>query len=129
MTLIELDVSGCLELTDMACTSIAKHCQRLETLGMMNLREVRGVELSRLFLDKRAENFKCITLSGTKNVSRNFNIVAHGMHTCMRAVCICTSHNICPHCNTPTYCKSILPYSCQSLWSRLLLRTVPIWRY
>ncbi|KAL5471143.1 hypothetical protein EMCRGX_G029226 [Ephydatia muelleri] len=68
VTLIELDVSGCLELTDMACTSIAKHCQCLETLGMMNLREVRGVELSRLFLDKRAENFKCITLSGTKNL-------------------------------------------------------------
>ena len=69
VNLIELDVSGCLELTDLTCSSIANHCQRLEMLGMMNLREVRGTELCRLFMDKRAKNFKCITLSGTKNVS------------------------------------------------------------
>ena len=33
------------------------------------MRELNGTELSRLFLDKRAKNFKSITLSGSKNVS------------------------------------------------------------
>ncbi|KAL5471170.1 hypothetical protein EMCRGX_G029257 [Ephydatia muelleri] len=66
--LVELDVSNCLQLTDLSCSSIADHCQRLEVLGLMHLGEVRGTELSRLFLDKRAKKLKSVSLSGTTNL-------------------------------------------------------------
>ena len=67
--LIELDISNCLTLTDKSCSSIARHCKCVEVLGLRNLREVKGTELSEFFLDGRAKHFRVATLSGTKNVS------------------------------------------------------------
>ena len=66
---MELDLSNCLWLTNRTPAAIARHCHSLERLGLRNMRELNGTELSRLFLDKRAKNFKSITLSGSKNVS------------------------------------------------------------
>lgn len=69
-TLVHLDISSCLSLTDQSCASISKHCKVLEVLGLRNLREIKGTELSAFFLDEiRAKSFRSITLSGSKNVS------------------------------------------------------------
>lgn len=73
-TLVSFDISSCQSLTDQSCASIARYCTSLEVLGMRNLRAVTGENLSEFFLDrKRAESFRSITLSGTKNVRKYFN--------------------------------------------------------
>ena len=69
-TLVHLDISNCLALTDLSCVSISKHCKVLEVLGLRNLQEIKGTDLSSFFLNEsRAKGFKSITLSGSKNVS------------------------------------------------------------
>ncbi|XP_064381962.1 F-box/LRR-repeat protein 7-like isoform X2 [Halichondria panicea] len=66
-SLVNLDVSNCLWLTNRTPAAIARHCHALEKLGLRNMKELNGRELCPLFLDKRAKNFKSITLSGSKN--------------------------------------------------------------
>jgi len=68
-TLLELDLSNCLSLTDECCASIAQNCKVLEVLGLTNLKELRGTDLSKFFHDDRAKQFRAIMLSGSKNVS------------------------------------------------------------
>lgn len=67
--LMDFDISNCLMLTDDACACISKHCRVLERLGMSNLREIKGTQLSKYFQDgDRAKMFKGITLSGSKQI-------------------------------------------------------------
>ncbi len=68
--LVELDISNCTWLTNRVSVAIARYCQRLERLGLSNMWELNGPELSPLFLDTRAKHFRSITLSGSKNVRR-----------------------------------------------------------
>ena len=69
-TLVDLDISSCLELTDQSCASISRHCVALEALGLKNHREMKGMDLIKFFQDKtRAKNFRSISMSGSKNVS------------------------------------------------------------
>ena len=69
-SLLELDLSNCTWLTNRTSAAIAQNCQRLERLGLKNLWELNGPELSPLFLDLRAKHFSSIALSGSKHVSR-----------------------------------------------------------
>lgn len=67
-TLLELDLSNCLSLTDECCASIARNCKVLEVLGLTNLKELRGTDLCKFFHDDRAKQFRAIMLSGSKNI-------------------------------------------------------------
>lgn len=71
-TLLNLDVSNCLSLTDQCCTSIAHNCKILEVLGLTNLKEIKGDDLCRFFHnEERAKQFRAIMLSGSKNVRQS----------------------------------------------------------
>ena len=71
-TLLNLDVSNCLSLTDQCCTSIAHNCKVLEVLGLTNLKEIKGDDLCRFFHnEERAKQFRAIMLSGSKNVRQS----------------------------------------------------------
>ena len=68
-TLLNLDLSNCLSLTDQCCTSIARNCKVLEVLGLTNLKEIKGDNLCKFFQnEERAKQFRAIMLSGSKNV-------------------------------------------------------------
>ena len=68
-----LDLSNC-TITDESCRSIAQHCSCLEELDLKNIRQITGVPLRRLFLDKeRAKNIRTVTLSGSREVSNIIN--------------------------------------------------------
>lgn len=68
-TLLNLDLSNCLSLTDQCCTSIARNCKVLEVLGLTNLKEIKGDNLCKFFQnEERARQFRAIMLSGSKNV-------------------------------------------------------------
>lgn len=70
---MEFNVSTCEDLTDQSCASISEHCMVLEVLGLRNLKNITGSGLSSLFLDeKRAKQFRSISLSGSKKVSVYF---------------------------------------------------------
>ena len=71
-TLLNLDLSNCLSLTDQCCTSIARNCKVLEVLGLTNLKEIKGDNLCKFFQnEERARQFRAIMLSGSKNVRQS----------------------------------------------------------
>lgn len=67
--LVELDISKCLALGEESCSSIARHCQRIEVIGLRNLTGITGRGLLAMFPDQRTKGLRCLTLSGSKNVS------------------------------------------------------------
>lgn len=69
-TLKQLDISGCPLLTDSSCTSIAQHLQKIEFVGMRNMKDISGSSLTELFQNQsRADNIKYVAFSGSKNIN------------------------------------------------------------